>query len=390
MLTYYGTQISPNQIKTVEGFLICENVPIARTGEMTYTARDLMLDGDPDRPIIVNRYEADVFDPAAVASFEGKLVTDGHPPENLAPETAAPYARGHVQNVRRVGEQLVADLHIFDAGLISDIQNGVKREVSCGYTCCYAPDGDRFKQTQIRGNHVAVVPAGRAGHEIAIQDEKSNNRKGVNKMGKFAKELLKVFGTAAKDASPEELDSMAEATVTALDAEPAKMEAEDVMVERAPKGDDLGSKLDRIISMLEELGKKNDREEKKLADEGDLDKEIARLEGGETLEEKERAVMIPAEEMEDVCKGMKTGDALSAAFLRRIRPAVAAIESPVERARVVDALLSSVRGNDMAQGLFSATQDAARAAGVKKQGYEALCEAQKAEYDRWNPHKKND
>ena len=209
-------------------------------------------------------------------------------------------------------------------------------------------------------------------------------------MGKFSKELLKVFGAAAKDASPEELDSMAEATVTALDAEPPKMEAEDVMVERAPKGDDLGSKLDRIIAMLEELDKKNDREEKKLADEGDLDQEIARLEGGETLEEKERAVMTPAEEMEDACKGMKTGDALSAAFLRRIRPAVAAIESPVERARVVDALLSSVRGNDMAQGLFSATQDAARAAGAKKQGYEALCEAQKAEYDRWNPHKKND
>lgn len=390
MLTYYGTQISPNQIKTVEGFLICENVPIARTGEMTYTARDLMLDGDPDRPITVNRYEADVFDPAAVASFEGKLVTDGHPPENLAPETAAPYARGHVQNVRRVGEQLVADLHIFDAGLISDIQNGVKREVSCGYTCCYAPDGARFKQTQIRGNHVAVVPVGRAGHEIAIKDEKSGERKGVNRMGKFSKELLKVFGAAAKDASPEELDSMAEATVTALDAEPPKMEAEDVMVERAPKGDDLGSKLDRIIAMLEELDKKNDREEKKLADEGDLDQEIARLEGGETLEEKERAVMIPAEEMEDSCKGMKTGDALSAAFLRRIRPAVAAIESPVERARVVDALLSSVRGNDMVQGLFSATQDAARAAGTKKQGYEALCEAQKAEYDRWNPHKKID
>lgn len=384
MLTYYGTKISPNQIKTVEGFLICENVPIARTGEMVYTARELSLDGDPGRPVKVNRHEADVFDPAAIASFEGKIVTDGHPPENLEPETAAAYARGHVQNVRRVGEQLVGDLHIFDAGLISDIQNGVKREVSCGYTCCYAPEGSGFKQTQIRGNHVAVVPVGRAGHEIAIQDEKSEERKGVSKMGKFSKELLKVFGAAAKDASPEELDSMAEATVTALDAEPPKMEAEDVMVERAPKGDDLGSKLDRIISMLEELGKKNDREEKKLADEGDLDKEIARLEGGETPEEEEKAVMIPAEEMEDA----RGGDKQAAALLRRVRPAVAAIQDPKERARVVDALIGNVGAGPMDK-ILAATQDAARAAAKKSPGFEAVCAAQKAEYDARNPHKKN-
>ena len=31
MLAYYGYTISPNQLETVEGFLICRNVPIART-----------------------------------------------------------------------------------------------------------------------------------------------------------------------------------------------------------------------------------------------------------------------------------------------------------------------------------------------------------------------
>ena len=40
MLTYYGTEISPNQTKTDEGFLICKNVPIARTGTMEYLARE--------------------------------------------------------------------------------------------------------------------------------------------------------------------------------------------------------------------------------------------------------------------------------------------------------------------------------------------------------------
>ena len=88
MLTYYGTEISPNQTKTDEGFLICKNVPIARTGTMEYLARELGLDGDPERIVTVNRYEEDVFSPAAMASFEGKIVTDNHPPDNLLPETA--------------------------------------------------------------------------------------------------------------------------------------------------------------------------------------------------------------------------------------------------------------------------------------------------------------
>ena len=85
MLAYYGTEISPNQTETAEGFLICRNVPIARTGEMVYLARELRLDGDPERLVMVHRAPEDVFDPAAMASFEGKPVTDGHPPENVGP-----------------------------------------------------------------------------------------------------------------------------------------------------------------------------------------------------------------------------------------------------------------------------------------------------------------
>ena len=158
---------------------------------------------------------------------------------------------------------MVADLYINDPALINEIRNGIKREVSCGYGCEYVPDGDSYKQTKIRGNHVAVVPRGRAGHAVAIKDE--NPIKGGSIMGKFTAELLKVFGTATKDASAEEIEQMAATTAAVLDAEPAEaQEAEptaDVMVERAPKGDDLGSKLDRLIEMMESVMKKNDREE---------------------------------------------------------------------------------------------------------------------------------
>ena len=396
MIYYYGNEISPNQIETVEGFLICKNVPIARTGTQEYFARDLMLDGDPERMVKVNRYEQDVFEPAALASFEGKTVTDGHPPEEVEPSNFASYAKGHVQRVRREGDYMVADLYINDPVLINDVRNGTKREVSCGYICEYVPDGQGYKQTKIRGNHVAVVPRGRAGHEVAIKDESPEieDKGGKEIMGKFTKELLKVFGAAVKDVAPEEMDKMAETTAAVLEAEPVEKaqdaepteQAKDVMVERAPKGDDLGSKLDEVILMLRELSKKNDREEKmekKLSDESDLDEMIEKLSGGEQIE-KEDAVTIPAEEMEDTCG---TADAL--AILKRVRPAVAAIKDKNDRARVTDAILSSIRENDsQVTAILSAARDSAMKNAENGNIEKNITEQQKM-YDSLNPHKKN-
>ena len=390
MIYYYGTELSPNQIETAEGFLICKNVPIARTGMQEYTARDLMLDGDPERMIKVNRYEADVFEPAALASFEGKPVTDGHPPEEVEPANFASYAKGHIQRVRREGDFMVADLYINDPILINDVRNGIKREVSCGYICEYTADGDGYKQSKIRGNHVAVVPRGRAGHEVAIKDE--SPVKGGDIMGKLTKELLKVFGAATKDASSEEIDKMAATTAAVLDAAPAETapeaeptanDAQDVMVERAPKGDDLGTKMDELLSLMHELVKKNDREEKmdrKLTDESDLDEMIEKLSGGEQIE-KEDAVTIPAEEMEDACRNM---DAVE--ILRRVRPAVAAIKDKNDRARVTDALISSICGNDV-EAVLSATKDAAMKNANSNNPQKAVEEQQKL-YNSRNPHKK--
>ena len=389
MLTYYGTEISPNQTKTDEGFLICKNVPIARTGTMEYLARELGLDGDPERIVTVNRYEEDVFSPAAMASFEGKIVTDNHPPDNLLPETAGAYSRGHVQNVRREGDKLVADLHITDASLISDIENGVKREVSCGYTCIYVPDGNGYRQTQIRGNHVAVVPAGRAGHEVAIKDKQPE--KGVNHMSKFRTEILKLFGSAAKDANPEELEKMVETTATALDAETAPAPEPEKKPEEQPKetedgmqGGELSAKLDKLIEMMGAFLDAKQADEKKISDESDIDKEIARLVGEEPAAEPEKAVTISAEEMEDA--KCAAGDAFTVALLKKIRPAVAAIENKEERARVVDAVLSSIRSGNMGADILAATQDSAKKASSQRKDMSTICAEQKEAYAKFNPH----
>lgn len=391
MIYYYGNEISPNQIETVEGFLICKNVPIARIGEQEYLARDLALDGDPERVIKVNRYEADVFEPATLASFEGKPVTDGHPPEEVEPSNFASYAKGHIQRVRREGDFMVADLYINDPNLINDVRNDIKREVSCGYICEYIPDGDNYKQTKIRGNHVAVVPRGRAGHLVSIKDENTSEtiKKGGINMSKFTKELLKVFGTATKDASTEEIDKMAETTANAIDAGTKEKEQEGVKDEmkdeKEKTNDEYGEILKTILAKIEELGKKNDREEKmdrKLTDEDDLDKLIERLDGGEKNEDDEEAVTIPAEEMSDECS---TADAI--AILKRVRPAVASIKDKKDRARVVDALMSSIRSENQVSKILSATKDSATKNVAKSNPERAIVEQQKI-YDSRNPHKK--
>lgn len=405
MITYYGSQISPNKVETSEGFLICRNVPIARIGQQDYLARELQLDGDQDRVVKVNRYDADVFDKAALASFEGKPVTDGHPADSVGPENFGSLAKGHVQNVRREGDKIVADLYINDANLISDIQNGVKREVSCGYMCNYEPDGEGFKQTHIRGNHVAVVHSGRAGHDVAIKDaaaETAEERTHV--MSKFSKAVLTAFGVAAKDAKDEEeLKALTALAHTALDSDPAEEEApeeepvkdEDVEEEEkaedeAPADGGLEAKLDKVIEMLAALGKPvADEDPEEEEKEETLDDAIEELEKEETEDEDpEKASEVVEEETEDEeCEEPeKASD--TAAFLKRMRPAVAAISNKDERAAVTKALLSAVRAKDSSRAIFEASKKAAQSAADAsgKTSYERRCETQGNAYAAHNPH----
>ena len=228
MLAYYGYTISPNQIETGEGFLICKNVPIARTGLQDYLGRELGLtDGNADKIIAVIRSPDEVFSEAALASFEGKPVTNDHPPTLIGPDDVKTYEMGHAQNIRRgVGEwadYMIADLHIHDRDLIDAIQNG-KREISCGYECDYVKNTDgTYSQKNIRGNHVAVVDRGRAGKRAAILDADKNKaekpeRKAMSKKGLF----FNLFGQAVKDKSPEEIQQLAMDAAAALDAEETK------------------------------------------------------------------------------------------------------------------------------------------------------------------------
>ena len=176
--------LSDNIDVTPEGYLICRNAVIGRTGFQTYKVGEIadpegLLSneqrGDPEAKMDLWRDASQVFAPATIASFEGKTFTFTHPDQLLDPDTERYHHAGHVQNVRRgdpldTGDiPLLADIIVTDRGAIEAIKGG-DRELSCGYTYKLAKTGNRWDQTQILGNHVALVQKGRAGAEARIYD----------------------------------------------------------------------------------------------------------------------------------------------------------------------------------------------------------------------------
>ena len=396
MIQYYGYTISPNQIETGEGFLICRNVPISRTGDQEYMGWEIGIPGAGGGQIVtVHRPPEEVFSTAALASFEGKPVTNDHPPVLIGPDDVKTYEMGHAQNVRRGNgeweEYTLADLHIHDRELIDAVQSG-KREISCGYECEYVPNGDgTYTQRNIRGNHVAVVERGRAGKRAAILDSdkkkaKEPERKGnMNKKGLF----FKLFGQAVKDKSPEEIEQMAMDAAAALEAEkPADGQAEGQKEEPAKETASDEAVIDaiaeKILAKLEEKGACKKKEETKDA----LDAALEKLtEGGDPGQAGETEKTSG-----DTEKETRTGTGMdrstAAGILKAMRPAVAAIKDEKERLAVSDALIRLVMAEDT-QDDISAVLKASQANGKKAAVNTVTVDTDAIQdaYDAMNPHR---
>lgn len=396
MIQYYGYTISPNQIETGEGFLICRNVPISRTGDQEYLGWEIGIPGAGGGQIVtVHRPPEEVFSTAALASFEGKPVTNDHPPVLIGPDDVKTYEMGHAQNVRRGDgeweEYTLADLHIHDRELIDAVQSG-KREISCGYECEYVPNGDgTYTQRNIRGNHVAVVERGRAGKRAAILDSdkkkaKEPERKGnMNKKGLF----FKLFGQAVKDKSPEEIEQMAMDAAAALEAEkPADGQAEGQKEEPAKETASDEAVIDaiaeKILAKLEEKGACKKKEETKDA----LDAALEKLtEGGDPGQAGETEKTSG-----DTEKETRTGTGMdrstAAGILKAMRPAVAAIKDEKERLAVSDALIRLVMAEDT-QDDISAVLKASQANGKKAAVSTVTVDTDAIQdaYDAMNPHR---
>jgi len=217
MKYFFTTRIGPNRYEMGDGSLLCKDVPIARTGTQVYLADDLPeIEPDDDGEIVVTRTPEEVFSPEALASFEGMSVVILHPEDEqgnikfVDPKNWRQLAIGHVTNVRRgKGEQadlVLADLVIKDQMGIQAVLDGL-RQVSCGYDAEYEQTSPgKANQYQIRGNHTALVPNGRAGIRCSIGDSKSM----ASKAKQWLASLKKAVKTKDSAATEELMDNVPE------------------------------------------------------------------------------------------------------------------------------------------------------------------------------------
>lgn len=166
--------------RTREGYLAVR-AKAARAGIYDYLGREIDPEGKhfaADQVVKVYRPEDEVFAADSVHSFLLKPITDDHPAEPVTAADWAKKAKGVNAGAMRDGEYLAFDLVLMDADTIAKVEAG-KRELSNGYqsqitiaTDGKHPDGTACDawQSAIRGNHVAIVKAGRAGHECRIGD----------------------------------------------------------------------------------------------------------------------------------------------------------------------------------------------------------------------------
>lgn len=159
---------------TPEGYLLCRDVPIARIGKLIYGDGEVPVTADDKKLIVIERDEGALFNPQTIASFEGKPVTDDHPDDWVSPENHKILSNGTAHDVRRgegvESDYLLADLLITDKDTIDAVMGG-KVEISLGYDADYTEISvGKGVQTNIFGNHIALVDKGRCGSRCSIGD----------------------------------------------------------------------------------------------------------------------------------------------------------------------------------------------------------------------------
>lgn len=364
-MIYYGSRISDNLSTSPEGFLICHNVPIARTGYQDYLGSELPpgiqeeYELSPQKVYKVYRSPEEVFSPATIASFEGKPFTDNHPTEMVTTQNIDMYGKGHIQNVRRgegeFNNMLIADIICTDEAVTNEIKEKRKREVSCGYDYVIKKGSKGFEQSQIRGNHLALVESGRAGQKAAIQDEmpdaiiKQKKEGETNTMKKNI--FYKMFAAFAKDADPEEIAQAGQAlsemgSDEGLEPNQGGSTEKDIA--------ELKNSIAQLTTVVQQLVESDKKVHEGLTDEdklkaletgcGDEDPEDVAAEG---KEKQAQQLLIEAEKEEGMDQDPELAkaamDAAMKAVIKTMSPILLSIPDEKARAKVVDSFVAAVK-----------------------------------------------
>lgn len=163
-------------------FWYIEKNPISKTGVFPYLGREIGYPGlEPNKIYYVLRSEQELMSPEAIKSFELLPITKGHrmlgPQEQgLTPAEKIPQQGVVGEKVFADGDTLYANIKVTSEQAKDDINKGLK-ELSLGYFCQWVKESGDYKgqhydfaQKNIRGNHLAIVPLGRMGHDVRVMD----------------------------------------------------------------------------------------------------------------------------------------------------------------------------------------------------------------------------
>lgn len=253
--------------KTKEGYL--EGTTIAsRTGVFKY----IKPDGSVSREL---RLPEEVFSKESMESFQMLPITDGHPDVYVSPENAQDLSRGFTgQEVIKKDSYILTNIKVTDKKLIDKVEKEGKRGVSYGYSCklvkkdgVHEGEAYNYIQTQIRGNHMAIVNKPRAGHKATLRFDSQEATCNFNNINKN-KNMI----TYNIDGKDHEVSEEVSKKLDSQNDEISKLKTANSDLEKSldvSKGE-----KDALKSKYEELSNKDNSEEvsKKVKERLDLEK----------------------------------------------------------------------------------------------------------------------
>ena len=205
--------------RTHEGFLLCRDVRVARTGEMLYAAGEVPIKPAANGIIRIYRDSETLFDKITLESGVGKSVTIAHPENDVDPSNWKEISIGTSLNCRQGfgvdSEYMLMDLIIQDEYGIEQIEKDLV-EISLGYEAKYIENPNKVGsavQTNMIINHIALVERGRCGKSCSIRDKQTVKTKEGRKMPKpqMPRTLRQLFRDAFRTGDAEEFEEILDA-----------------------------------------------------------------------------------------------------------------------------------------------------------------------------------
>ncbi|MFX5825435.1 DUF2213 domain-containing protein [Acinetobacter baumannii] len=288
---YTSGQIGRTREITPEGYLLCRDVRLARTGILIYGDGEVPVKPDNTGLIQIYRGEDVLFSPTTISSGEGKPVTNDHPDDWVSPENWKIFSGGSGHNIHRGegedAEYLMGDLLVMDKEAIDAVMAG-KVEISLGYDAEYTEvSPGKGVQSNIVINHIALVDKGRCGSRCSIGDSFMTTNVKKKKLS-FADRIRNLVKTGDADE--------AEKIAKAVEDEELEIPTED---EEAGEDDDgktsdalslqILKKLNTMDARLDKLEKKKTKDSEKEETEDDDEGEDGKETKDDILEAEEAA-----------------------------------------------------------------------------------------------------